>query len=252
MSEAVECSSISSCCSVCFPGRMDYAEAWALQNRLVVARSADLIDNTLLLLEHPPTFTIGRRGKKEHLLVTREALSEEGISFYDVDRGGDITYHGPGQLVGYPVISLAGVEGGVSRYLRKLEEVLIRALSTFGISAERSLGFTGVWVGDEKIAAIGVKLNAKRITSHGFALNVTTDVGYFEKIVPCGICGKGVTTIARILVRDVPLSDVAEKVSETFGQTFDMKMRQVDIENIMPAASAQSSKGEGCSRGNNY
>jgi lipoyl(octanoyl) transferase len=217
----------SGLCRVCLLGRVDYGVAWDLQKALAEARAEELIPDTLLLLEHPPTFTLGRRGKEAHLLVPRHTLLEQGVDVYDVDRGGDITFHGPGQLVGYPILDLRGIEGGVSRYLRRMEEALIRSLMNFGIVAERLPGLTGVWIGNDKIAAIGVKINARRITCHGFALNVTTDVSYFQRIVPCGIPDKGITTMARVLGRPLTLTEVAGEVFAAFGRVFDMRMIEV-------------------------
>jgi lipoate-protein ligase B len=220
-------------CHVCRLGLVDYGVAWELQKTLAQARAAELIPDTLLLLEHPPTYTLGRRAKEAHLLAPRHILAEQGVAVYDVDRGGDVTFHGPGQLVGYPVLSLEGWEGGPGRYLRTIEEVLIQALAGFGIGAERLVGLTGVWVGNEKIAAIGVKINACRITGHGFALNVATDISYFERIIPCGIRGKGVTSLSRVLGRGVvSLDDAAREVVHAFGRTFDLEMKEINLSEL--------------------
>jgi lipoyl(octanoyl) transferase len=211
-------------CQVRWLGRVDYQVAWELQRVLAEERGRARIADTLLLLEHPPTYTLGTRGNDAHLLVDRDILAQEGVAVLRVDRGGDITFHGPGQLVGYPVLDVSRRRGGVGAYLRDLEEVLVRALAGFGIIAGRLRGHTGVWVGEEKIAAIGVKLNARKITGHGFALNVTTNLRYFAWIIPCGIRDKGVTSIARILGVPVPLSEVAAAVADAFGHVFGLEM----------------------------
>jgi len=216
-------------CHVCRLGLVDYGAAWELQKALARARAEERIPDTLLLLEHPPTYTLGRRANEAHLLVSRQTLMQQGIAVYDVDRGGDVTFHGPGQLVGYPVLSLKDRQGGAGRYLRTVEEVLIMALAGFGVSAGRLPGFTGVWVENEKIAAIGVKINACRITGHGFALNVTTDISYFDRIIPCGIREKGVTSLSRVLDRGVvPLDEAAHKVIHAFGKVFDIEMTEIN------------------------
>ncbi|MBI4307199.1 MAG: lipoyl(octanoyl) transferase LipB [Chloroflexi bacterium] len=197
-------------------GTIDYGMAWEMQKALAVARRASAIPDVLLLLEHPPTYTIGRSGGDDHLLLSEEALAERGARVFHVDRGGDITYHGPGQLVGYPILHLREDGLDVHAYLRNLEEVLIRALADLGLPARREPSYTGVWIDGEKIAAIGVKV-ATAVTSHGFALNVSTDLSYFESIVPCGIQGKGVTSIAKVLGRAVDMEAVVERVAAHFG-----------------------------------
>lgn len=223
-----------SICTVLCLGLMDYAEAWALQKRLVAERTAGRISDTLLLLEHPPTYTLGRSGKLEHLLLGEAERQARGVSVHWVDRGGDITYHGPGQLVGYPIILIPyalvapGPQDGRDRipqadyvrYLRDIEEVILRALAAFGVQGERVAGYTGVWVGGEKIAAIGVKVNAQGISSHGFALNVCTDLSYFAGIIPCGIPDRGVTSLERVLGRPVTVDEVIPTVIAAFGEVF--------------------------------
>lgn len=174
-------------------GAIGYAEALKLQRELVARRKAGEIPDTLLLLEHPHVYTLGRNAKAEHLLER-----PPGVEVHATDRGGDITYHGPGQLVGYPILNLAAIRKDVVWYLRSLEEALIAALAEFGIAAGRQSGFTGVWVGREKIAAIGVHIS-RWVTSHGFALNVHPDLRYFQFIVPCGIREYGVTSMAQVL-----------------------------------------------------
>lgn len=204
-------------------GRIDYMHALGLQREL-----ADLVPtgrpDTLLLLEHPPTYTLGRRGCESNMLVPREYLISLGAAVINTDRGGDITFHGPGQLVGYPVVDLARMQIGIGDYLRLLEETIIRALAAFNVRAGRCGGYTGVWVGDEKIAAIGVKITSRRITQHGFALNLNTDLGYFSHINPCGIKDRGVTTLSRVLGHEVPLHGFAGYVADAFGAVFGRKM----------------------------
>jgi lipoyl(octanoyl) transferase len=201
-------------------GRMDYMAAWEWQRELVRQRSAGAIGDTLLLIEHPHTYTLGRSTKDGHLLITPEQLAGQGIALVESDRGGDITYHGPGQVVGYPILKLSQHGGDLLRYLRLLEEALIVALASYGIAAGRIAGMTGVWVGDAKIAAIGVKLSASGVTQHGFALNVTTDLRYFEQIIPCGIADKGVTSLERLLGTAPPHAQVEQQVAAAFGEVF--------------------------------
>ncbi len=215
-------------CQAQWLGRVDYADAWALQKELAAQRAADLVGDTLLLLEHPHTYTFGSRGRRahEHLLVPRDELEAAGISVADVDRGGDVTYHGPGQLVGYPILRLSEYTLDAVRYMRALEDVLIRVITSYGLDAGRVRHLTGVWVGDTKVAAIGTKVDVHGITQHGFALNVVTDLSYFAKIVPCGIRDKGVSSIARLLGRDVPLDQVVERTKTAFGEVFGAAMTE--------------------------
>jgi lipoate-protein ligase B len=175
-------------------GVVPYREAWAMQQDLANDRRAGRIPDTVVLLQHPHTYTIGRSGTRDHVFLTENELAARGITCLEVDRGGDVTYHGPGQLVGYPILDL-GPTPDVGRYLRLLEGSLIDVLSDFGISSDRLSGYTGVWIGNRKIAAIGVKV-AQGVTTHGFALNVTTDLSYFSHILPCGIPDKGITSMA--------------------------------------------------------
>jgi lipoyl(octanoyl) transferase len=213
-------------CRVRWLGRLGYAEAWALQKQLAAQRAADQIDDTLLLLEHPHTYTFGSRGRRahEHLLVPRAELEAAGVAVLDVDRGGDVTYHGPGQLVGYPILRLAEYNLDAVNYMRALESLLIAVCASYGLQAGRVRHLTGVWVGDQKLAAIGTKVDVNGITLHGFALNVTTDLEYFAKIVPCGIRNKGVASIAGLLGRDVPIDEVSERTVAAFGQVFAAEM----------------------------
>lgn len=191
-------------------GLIPYEEAWQLQNHLADERRAARLPDTLLLVQHPHTYTIGRRGTRDHIYLTEPELAARGITCLEVDRGGDVTYHGPGQLVGYPILDL-GSNPDVGAYLRGLEDCLIEVLAEFRITAGRMVDYTGVWIGDEKIAAIGVKL-AGGITTHGFALNVTTDLELFEHILPCGIPDKGVTSMERQLGTAPAMVEVEDAV----------------------------------------
>ena len=202
-------------------GTIAYAEALELQQQLVEYRRAGTIPDQLLLLEHPPVITLGvkARGDRSHVLATPSALGAHGVEVFETGRGGDVTYHGPGQLVGYPIIDLKPDRCDVHQYVRDLEEVLIQVAASFGIEAGRAPGLTGVWVGSEKLAAIGVRI-ARWVTSHGFAFNVTTNLSHFGFIVPCGISDRGVTSLERLLGRAVPMAEVEEAAIEAFTSIF--------------------------------
>ena len=205
-------------------GLVPYREAWAMQQRLAEARHSGLVPDTLVLLEHPHTYTIGRSGTRDHVYLDDLELERRGITCLEVDRGGDVTYHGPGQLVGYPIFDL-GPQPDVGRYLRTLEGCLIDVLADFGVKAGRLDGYTGVWIGDtKKIAAIGVKVS-QGITTHGFALNVATDLSLFDHILPCGIPDKGVTSIAAELGRAPAMRDVEEAAVARFAERFALPER---------------------------
>lgn len=203
------------------PGVLPYAEAVDLQARLVQERRAGVIPDQLLLLEHPPVITLGvkARNDRTNVLAGVDVLQTRGVELFESGRGGDVTFHGPGQLVGYPIVDLRPDRCDVHRYVRDLEAVLIHASAAFGIEAGRSPGLTGVWVGPDKLAAIGVRIS-RWITSHGFALNVNTDLSQFELIVPCGIREKGVTSLQRVLGRTVPMDEVEDAVVAAFGRVF--------------------------------
>ena len=200
-------------------GRRDFNKTWKYQRSLFEKRRKGVIPDTLLLVEHDPVFTIGKTGSKEIILSQQDGDPFPGIPIVPVDRGGDVTFHGPGQLVGYPILNLADYYPDLHRYLRDLEEVIIRTLDSFGIDAGREKGLTGVWVGDAKIAAIGVKVT-RWITMHGFALNVFTDLRYFEMINPCGIKKCKTTSMKQITGEEVPLEYVADKLAEHFRDAF--------------------------------
>jgi lipoyl(octanoyl) transferase len=203
-------------------GVIPYGEGLELQKRLVDERKADRIPDQLLLLEHPPVITLGvkTRNDRSHIVATPEALEQEGVDVFETGRGGDVTYHGPGQLVGYPIIDLRPDRCDVHQYVRDIEEVMIQAAASFGVTAARVEGLTGAWVGNEKLAAIGVRI-ARWITSHGFAFNVNTRLQHFDLIVPCGITDKGVTSLSRLLGRDLPMADVEDAVIAAFARVFD-------------------------------
>ncbi|MDZ4767137.1 MAG: lipoyl(octanoyl) transferase LipB [Chloroflexota bacterium] len=212
-------------------GRVPYADAWSLQNRLADERAANPDSpDMLLLLEHPPTYTLGSAAKAEHILLAPDELAARGIEVVRTDRGGDVTYHGDGQLVGYPIMQLAkpdapgGLRADVVGYVRQLERVIIATLADYDVRAYPIAGLTGVWVdtpqGECKIAAIGVRVNVKLVTKHGFALNVNTDLSYFDGIVPCGIRDKGVTSLAAVLGREVDIEDVTARLVAYFGAVF--------------------------------
>jgi lipoyl(octanoyl) transferase len=200
-------------------GRLAYAEGLELQARLVAERQRDAIPDTLLLLEHDPVFTMGRNARPEHVLLPAEALRARGFEVFETGRGGDVTYHGPGQAVGYPILRLEPSRQDVHRYVRDLEEVMIRACADHGVAAGRVSGRTGVWLGPEKIGAIGVRI-ARWVTSHGFALNVGNDLAPFGLIVPCGIRDGGVTSLERAAGRPVPLDAVMDRLAEHVAGVF--------------------------------
>ena len=219
-------------------GLVEYAAAWELQRRVAAARKAGAIPDVLLLCEHPHVITLGRSGKISNLRAPNEMLRRIGVSFFETNRGGDITYHGPGQLVGYPILNLGEIRRDVGWYVRSLEEAMIRATAEFGVASRRVSGRTGVWVGvaagsaaekeveevkeaedEEKLAAIGVHLS-RWVTSHGFAYNVSTDLRYFDLIVPCGIAGKRATSLEKLLGRRVEMNEAAPRIAAHLGEIF--------------------------------
>jgi lipoyl(octanoyl) transferase len=233
-------------------GLVEYGAAWELQRRVAAARKAAAIPDVLLLCEHPHVVTLGRSGKISNLRASNEMLRRMSVSFFETNRGGDITYHGPGQLVGYPILSLAEIRRDVGWYVRSLEEAMIRATSEFGISAKRVSGRTGVWVevqagsamedrkevkeieevkDEEKLAAIGVHLS-RWVTSHGFAYNVSTDLRYFDLIVPCGIAGKQATSLEKLLARRVEMKDAAPRITARLGEILGLHPRAYGREDL--------------------
>jgi lipoyl(octanoyl) transferase len=219
-------------CSVVNLGLIGWAQANALQQRVVAARKAGTLDDVLLLCEHPHTITLGRNGNPQNLLASESVLRQKNVELHHTNRGGDITYHGPGQLVGYPILNLAAIKRDVGWYMRMLEESMIRTSAEFGITAEREAGKTGIWVAQpngapaEKLAAIGVHLS-RWVTSHGFAYNVATDLRYFQLIVPCGILERSATSLEKLLARAVSLEEVAKPVAQHLGDVLQLDMRSV-------------------------
>jgi len=202
-------------------GVISYAEGLELQRRLVAQRIAGEIDDTLLLLQHDHVLTLGVKAGvgRPHILATPERLTELGVELHETGRGGDVTYHGPGQVVGYPIISLKPDRCDVHRYVRELEEVMIRVTGSYGFDAGRIDGLTGAWVEAEKIGAIGVRIQ-RWVTSHGFAYNVNTDLDFFKLIVPCGITDRGVTSLRKLMGVDIPIPDVEDRLVEHFRAVF--------------------------------
>lgn len=201
-------------------GRIPYAEGLDLQARLVEERQAGLIPDTLLLLEHEPVFTLGRNSHQENVLLPEAALRAKGFEVFETGRGGDVTYHGPGQVVGYPILDLKPDRQDVHRYVRDLEEVMIRTCADYDVVAGRIKGSTGCWVGEQKIGAIGVRLS-RWVTSHGFAFNVDVDLAPFELIVPCGIRERGVTSLAKLLGHEVTIEEGLERLAQRVLEVFE-------------------------------
>ncbi len=207
-------------CEYRYLGRTPYAEALALQQALHDARKRDEVSDTLLLLEHPHVITLGRGANRANILADEQTRAAKHVELFETGRGGDVTYHGPGQLVGYPIINLAPDRQDVRRYVRDIQEVLVRTARDFGVEAEPRGGeYVGVWVGDDKLAAIGIRIS-RWVTMHGFAFNVSTDLDYFNLIIPCGIAAHGVTSLEKILGETIALEAVAEAVTKHFGDVF--------------------------------
>ncbi len=214
-------------CEARYLGLVPYGEAHELQKELVEKRKADQIPDTFLLLQHPHVITLGRAADRTNILADEATRARFGVELHETGRGGDVTYHGPGQLVGYPIIKLLLGRQDIRRYVRDLQQALIRTAADFGVVAEPRGGeYVGVWVGDEKLAAIGIRIS-RWVTMHGFAFNVTTDLNYFQLIVPCGIRNHGVTSLEKLLDRPVEIGDVAEKLTEHFGDVFNRQMVMV-------------------------
>jgi lipoyl(octanoyl) transferase len=208
-------------------GLVPYADGLELQRRLVEDRKASRIPDTLLLLQHPHVVTIGvKKDGRTHIIATPEQLASRGVEVFETGRGGDVTYHGPGQIVGYPIIDLNPDRRDVHKYVRDLEEVMIGVCADYGIVAGRSKGFSGAWVADAKIGAIGVRIS-RWITSHGFAFNVTTDVDFFNLIVPCGIADRGVTSLSQEIGRPVEIAEVEDHFIDRFASVFERTTQAV-------------------------
>ncbi|HYV73431.1 MAG TPA: lipoyl(octanoyl) transferase LipB [Candidatus Binatia bacterium] len=233
--------------NVLYLGRVAYGTALQLQHTLQEMRKAGRIENTLLLLEHPPVITLGRNARLDNVLAPPEFLAQRGVELFEIDRGGDVTFHGPGQLVAYPIFDLRSFEPkvGAVEYVRRLEEVLIRTCGDYGIGTQRIKGLTGVWTyalrnkPEAKIAAIGVHIS-RGVTTHGFALNASTDLDFFSLIVPCGITGKPVTSIQRELQKPISLEEVATAASRNFGRVFHSQMLWLEsLDDVLGQAVAQ-------------
>ncbi len=213
-------------------GRTDYAYAWELQKRLLSERIEGKIPDTILFTEHNNTYTIGKSGGDDHLLASDSELHEKGIALFKIDRGGDITYHGPGQIVCYPIIDLTGHYRDIHRYLRDLEEVIIRTLKYYSVDAYREPDYTVVWVSGEKICAIGVKVS-HWVTMHGFAFNVNTDLSYFGRIIPCGIFHKGVTSLSQVLERPIDMAEVKGVMARELAGVFQTEVEPASFEQFI-------------------
>ncbi|MBK7867327.1 MAG: lipoyl(octanoyl) transferase LipB [Ignavibacteriales bacterium] len=210
-------------------GTVSYQEAWDLQRTIHLMRTSGAIEDTLLLLEHPHTYTLGKTADRTNLIGSEEYLEKNGISVFEIDRGGDITYHGPGQIVGYPIIDLNKWKPDTHLYLRNLEEVIIKVLAEYGIESGRKPEYTGVWVGESKIAAIGIRVS-RWVTMHGFAFNINTDLELFNGIIPCGIKDKEVTSLSRLLKREIDIDEVKQKLRDQFVLHFDYStLKEIDI-----------------------
>lgn len=203
----------------CDLGLIDYKDAWDLQKSIHQQRVENKIDDVLFLLEHPHTYTLGKVADKKNLVGDEKFLSDNKISVYDIDRGGDITYHGPGQIVGYPIISLTNWKMDTHKYLRAIEEVIIKVCSEYGLNGRRVDKYTGVWIEDRKICAIGIKVS-RWVTMHGFAFNVNTDLNLFNGIIPCGISDKDVTSLSKELNKEISLKEVKEQIIHHFMNEF--------------------------------
>lgn len=226
-------------------GRLAYGDAWALQKSLLAARQAGAIPDAVLFVEHPPVITLGRAARAGNVLAAPAMLAARGIEVFQIERGGDVTYHGPGQLVGYPIVDLRAFDEDIGWYVRSLEAVLIEALAAWQIGAERLRGFPGVWAGGAKVAAIGVAVKRK-VTMHGFALNVDPDLTAFDLINPCGL-GRPVTSIARLLGRPVPLAEASPVVARSLGEALDVRLETRTIDEVradLAAAAVEAVAGD--------
>jgi lipoyl(octanoyl) transferase len=243
-------------------GLVEYSAAWELQRRVAAARKAGAIPDVLLLCQHPHVITLGRSGKISNLRAPESLLRQMGVSFFETNRGGDITYHGPGQLVGYPILNLGEIRRDVAWYVRSVEEAMIRATAEFGMASRRVAGRTGVWVDrpkrevqevkdveeiqeiqeEEKLGAIGVHLS-RWVTTHGFAYNVSTDLRYFDLIVPCGIAGKRATSLEKLLGRHVEMSEVAPRITAQLAEMLDLSPKALSrnaFDSVLTATESHS------------
>ena len=220
-------------------GLISYTDAYALQQRLAAARKAEALGDVLLLCEHPHVITLGRNAKRENLLVSEHVLRQKGVELHATDRGGDITYHGPGQIVGYPILNLGAIKRDVGWYVRMLEETMIGVSGDFGVTAFRVKGKTGIWVQvgeraeatEEKLGAIGVHLS-RWVTTHGFAYNVSTDLRFFDLIIPCGIAERKATSLEKLLSHNVALGEVKPRLGYHFAELFSFAPRLISSEEL--------------------
>lgn len=223
-------------------GRVPYTQAWELQHSLVKARQECRVEDILVLLEHEDVITLGRSADTRHILASPEALRALGIQVQRIERGGDVTYHGPGQLVGYPILHLASRHLGVSDYMHALEQVLIQSLADLGLPARRQSGVIGVWIGEAKIASLGARVE-RGVTYHGFALNVNTNLQHFGLIVPCGLAGISVTSVERELGRPVEMPVVRRLVLQKFGEVFGSELSVTTLGKLHLRQSSGSARG---------
>ena len=221
----------SSLCRAYDLGIVKYGESWQLQNNLVATRIASEIPDTILFLQHFSVLTIGASGKEEDIIVPRDLLGDEEMSVFRTDRGGGVTYHGPGQVEGYPIFNLKTKGKGIHQYVRDLEEVIIRTLDAFSIPAHIDPQYPGVWVGQDKICALGIRV-ARWVTKHGFALNVNTNLKHFTYITPCGITGRQATSMSQLLGHDIPLKDVTSCILEQCAEVFNIEVKQESVEEL--------------------
>ena len=223
-------------------GRFEYMPVWEFQKHLQQLRIDNEIPDVLIFVEHPPVYTIGKNGTENHIIASSHQLAKEGIEIIPVDRGGDVTYHGPGQLVGYPIFDLKQHRKSVSYFMRQLEEVFIQALKTWQIEASRNEGYTGVWVGNDKIVALGVRIS-RWVTMHGFAFNVEPNLAHFNGIIPCGIFHLGVTSLRELLEDSVALESVKAPVLDAFLQCFEfshIRHVEIDRENLIQSPASEA------------
>ena len=213
--------------------KVPYEEAFDLQKRMVEMRSQNKINDTLILLEHHPVLTITKKDTLKNILASPDELREKGITLCKTNRGGDITYHGPGQLVGYPIMDLKEHGKDLHRYIRNIEEMIIKLLMDYGISAHRDKRHPGVWVVEEKIAAIGISVKSSWVTMHGFSLNINPDLNHYSLIVPCGINDKGITSLSKLLGKSINQEEVRHKLIQHYGDVFNLNIRQITLEEIV-------------------
>lgn len=208
-------------------GLTNFSDLWELQHKINFYKQKNKSNDLLMFTEHKNVYTLGRGGDRNHLLISKEDMMRNKIEYFEIDRGGDLTYHGPGQLVCYPIIDLNNFYLDTHRYLRDLEEVIIRTLKSYGIESGRDEEYTGVWVKEEKICSIGIKVS-RWITMHGLAFNVNNELGYFEKIIPCGIFHKGMTSMKRILGKEADMNEVKNRIIKNFEEVFGVTITKID------------------------